>query len=451
MEGWLRVGTPDPKKLYMSLEGYVLRTLKSDAPGSPATDVLDLRQVVSIAPVDVYEPGGAIRLESNKAKPVVLAVIDVDENDVWLSHLCAAVPDSAVASVFRNTYRTDAEVISLMREHSGQLSAVGLSAKAYDKKRAAARAAAAKKRAADAKKKPSSSSGSSVGNALAAAREKRSLVAGIRAFSEKVVEPAAEEAEAKPAADDKADDQYSAALAASAEKRRSMAAEEYFSSGSDGEDYVTPADLQAGSSRPSRLSQPSMRRISEPADEGDQAQGWWFIKNSDGSISGPISEPEMRKRYLADKLRQTTLVRLVVRLSEEDEAPTAEGQTAEPFSPLREMMIDGEPPFNAQAAPRASRPDAAPSLEQISEPAEAPGDERGWWFVKSIEDGSVSGPIAEAEMRKQFLARKLKNESLVRLVLRLGGEVKAPTAEGQAEEPFSPLQEMMIGGQPPFM
>lgn len=346
IEGWLQLGA-DPKPAYVTLEGYVLRTTKSDAPGSPTLQVLDLRHCDSISPLNAYEPTGAVEIASKSGKgksatSMVLACADPEQNELWLSHLCSAVPDRAVASVLRHRFRQDAEVIGLMRAHSSQLSAAGMTPSKYDK---------ARKKSLLKKASTGLASASSVGDALAAARERRAAGSGGGGEEVSDAEAAASDATAASQSGRSAAGRGGALdgeLSAAAERRLSMAAEEYYEdSGEDSSDDGFPAMGIATSDRA-----PSMARISEPAgpeeSEHDEHEGgWWFIKTSDGSISGPISKHEMRRRYHLGKVTHQTVVRLVPRADDGDdaEAPTAEAQRAERFSVLQELCTAAGPPF----------------------------------------------------------------------------------------------------------
>ena len=344
VEGWLKVtlaGKP-AKKCYVVLDGYVLRLFNEEPLLSTAAAIaapMDLRRVQKVEPEDVYSPGvGACQVVGTQT--LTLAEDDsapAHDSEWWIRHVSSAVPDRAVAPSLRSKYRHEATVIALITEHTRQPSAHGLTDKTWRK--SSSKHLLSRKASSGPKLSPKQASraGSEIGSRLEAARLRRGQTHG---------EP-----------DDVPDETTSDAL--EGKDLPPSAAELPLSSETSAVAAPKPVKLTdrqkleraaAGGSSRAAAALAKLAREDAPRDEPVDAaptagDACWFVRdNASGTVDGPLSSREMRRRYQRGSLSERSLVRFLPG-DEEQAQPTAEGQENEAFAPLRELSTAAGPPF----------------------------------------------------------------------------------------------------------
>ena len=86
------------------------------------------------------------------------------------------------------------------------------------------------------------------------------------------------------------------------------------------------------------------RAAAPPETDGDA--DWWFTRDKDGgAVRGPFRAAEMRRKYRAGSVQETTLVRWLPMLESRPSAEMVDEQAAVKFSPLAELMTAEGPPF----------------------------------------------------------------------------------------------------------
>ena len=349
-EGWLPLastsGKPRPKQQsYAVLDGYVLAYHDAEPTvASVPAGVLDLRRVAALKPVDPYNPAGAFELTMQdkgasfrldfeatvSSETMTKSEAVQKDREAWLALLCAAVPDRSVATNPLGRHRKHALVMQLMEEHGAQPSAHKLGGKAYKKSTSKPSLVAAKSRSKPSLAASSSSSvgGSNLGDKLEAARLKR--------------------AQFSPSPSSRRPDDEASASAEAEAEAPAAAAE---------------AEAEAARRRRRRRRRPWRRRRRRPAEapappaapaaaeeaappESDIDADWWFTRDKDGgAVRGPFRAAEMRRKYRAGSVQETTLVRWLPMLESRPSAEMVDEQAAVKFSPLAELMTAEGPPF----------------------------------------------------------------------------------------------------------
>ncbi|MDC0526151.1 hypothetical protein OAO87_04035 [bacterium] len=134
VESWLtlRLGACPARRLYVIIDGYVLRAFVSEPDTAHLEDItaaeaiFDLRYAGALTPVDAYKPPphGPCQLHAKEEKrrtPAKAITFEPDEHHVgghaWLTHLASALPHNAVAPALRS-WRNETKVLALIAHHS---------------------------------------------------------------------------------------------------------------------------------------------------------------------------------------------------------------------------------------------------------------------------------------------------------------------------------------------
>mmetsp|Transcript_40022 Transcript_40022/g.105792 ORF Transcript_40022/g.105792 Transcript_40022/m.105792 type:complete len:366 (+) Transcript_40022:67-1164(+) len=354
VEGWLqlKVGRQPFNRTYVVIDGFILRAFTEQPTLSeilaPASFILDLRMIDSLKPEDIHSPSGPCVLTAKGRSPKSATVapeaaISSDEGNWWMPVISSAVPDRACAASIRGRFRKGEIALALMSENAMQPSAHQMSdaywRKLRCKEKAKKAAGLARKTSASSPKGtprgPTTPRSVDVNSVLAKARD-RSLNKG-------------QEAET-PGGDADGHAEPSSALAVVAAP--ASAGTSHQQSGgqpASPEDAATPP-LDIMTSAPEEAAG-STSGAEPAADEGssglgafeslEEGGGWWFIKHSDDSVTGPHPPAEMRRRYLKGLVTHATMVRFVPF----DEAPAADEHVGQPFSELQELCSASGPPF----------------------------------------------------------------------------------------------------------
>ena len=351
-EGWLPLastsGKPRPKQSYAVLDGYVLAYHDAEPTvASVPAGVLDLRRVAALKPVDPYNPAGAFELTMQdkgasfrldfeatvSSETMTKSEAVQKDREAWLALLCAAVPDRSVATNPLGRHRKHALVMQLMEEHGAQPSAHKLGGKAYKKSTSKPSLVAAKSRSKPSLAASSSSSvgGSNLGDKLEAARLKRAQFSPSPS-SRRPDDEASASAEAEAEAPAAAAEAEAPAVAAEAPAGGGGAGGAAGGAGGAPEAPAPPAAPAAA------------EEAAPPEPDGDA--DWWFTRDKDGgAVRGPFRAAEMRRKYRAGSVQETTLVRWLPMLESRPSAEMVDEQAAVKFSPLAELMTAEGPPF----------------------------------------------------------------------------------------------------------
>ena len=349
-EGWLPLastsGKPRPKQQsYAVLDGYVLAYHDAEPTvASVPAGVLDLRRVAALKPADPYNPAGAFELTMQdkgasfrldfeatvSSETMTKSEAVQKDREAWLALLCAAVPDRSVATNPLGRHRKHALVMQLMEEHGAQPSAHKLGGKAYKKSTSKPSLVAAKSRSKPSLAASSSSSvgGSNLGDKLEAARLKR--------------------AQFSPSPSSRRpDDEASASAEAEAEAPAAAAEAEAPVVEADAPPAAeAPAPAAPEEPAPAPPAAPAAAEEAAPPESSDVDADWWFTRDKDGgAVRGPFRAAEMRRKYRAGSVQETTLVRWLPMLESRPSAEMVDEQAAVKFSPLAELMTAEGPPF----------------------------------------------------------------------------------------------------------
>ena len=106
-----------------------------------------------------------------------------------------------------------------------------------------------------------------------------------------------------------------------------------------------PAPPAAAPEAPAPPAAPAVAEEAAPP-ETDGDADWWFTRDKDGgAVRGPFRAAEMRRKYRAGSVQETTLVRWLPMLESRPSAEMVDEQAAVKFSPLAELMTAEGPPF----------------------------------------------------------------------------------------------------------
>lgn len=332
-EGWLGVAVDKapPAHQYVIIEGYILRIFAEEPtlPDAPANVIMDLRYVETLSPEDVYSPSGpCVLVTKASSKPVILqptTIISSEKDNWWMPIIASAVPDHAVAQTLRARFRSNDLVLALMSEHATQTSAFKVSDKLWRKKSSKELRAAPKPAA-----KASAGPKSDVASLLAKAQKNRAA----QFANEQVGTDDGAQAVEIP----KTTPTPGAHLEAEAEaisEPRSLA------SSSAPMAAVVDAMDNTGANRDGTAGGASPASSTSRAPTTAAPRSWWFIRDSDGNVTGPHSDAEMRRRYLCGKVKDSTVVRFLPY----SEKPAPDEHEGMPFGELRELCSAAGPPF----------------------------------------------------------------------------------------------------------
>ena len=384
-EGWLYckvADVGDPKKMYLVIEGYVARVFKAEPETRTAEEtmiaeeILDLRMVETLAPVDAYKPETQWTLtsksEGSKKKPKKLTIDASSQHTVganhvdefWKKHLASAVPDHAVGASLRH-HRKEGTTLALITNHSGQPSAFKHTDKEYRKavatlKKHNSSHSLAKPTLHGKDKGAASGSGNAIADKLAKAR-----IAREHADAEENDHPKADDgfvdvSDQMPMSDDTPERHLSARERAEQRKLVGLPPARHHT-GVDAPaklDHHVPiptyaqahessppaAAAAAGIDANAETAAPAERDSTVEADDApaESTSEWWFTKGANDDIDGPFTNREMRAKYQKGKVHESTLVRF---LPMEESRPGVEGQANQTFAPLEECCTATGPPF----------------------------------------------------------------------------------------------------------
>lgn len=367
-EGWLNVKVHDSaaKRLYVVMDGFVLRVFTTEPAGAhvedtmAAEEILDLRYMESLKPVDPYNPPpkGACTLtgkeeskDKKKAKKKHLTFecggLDPSQS-WWLQHLTSAVPHHAVGSTMRSQ-RDEATVLALMTEHSQQPTAFKLTDKDWRKtmaelkKRESSQRSHRSHRNSD---KKGDGASNSIADKLAKAREARE-----HHGMDEAPTPDKDDSYIDVSDSAHADSSGAPQLSAAerAEQRKLMGIGSGTATISDTVAAGQTAATMPANPSPNKAStnnglptKPEVAAAAAVDAASDSDTEWWFTKATDGHIEGPFTNREMKVKYQRGKVHETTLVRF---LPCEDCKPRHEAQVDAQFAPLEECCTASGPPF----------------------------------------------------------------------------------------------------------